>query len=77
MTDLLFNRAQLAIEDSSALREKRRILVAEGQRTLARSKRIILECAMARTESRVLRESAQQGASKCFNPGPTPRSTGV
>ena len=59
MTDSLFARAQLAMEESLRLREQRRMLGDSRDEQLADLRRSTLESAMCRSEVRAHRDNAE------------------
>jgi hypothetical protein len=56
MPDPLLTRAQLVIEDTRRLHDRRRALKEQGQKQLTELRIALLECAMTRVEIRAYRE---------------------
>jgi len=59
MNDPLLARAQLAIEESKALRREKHVLQAEQLRSREALRLAIFESAMCRTEARACREDRE------------------
>ena len=72
MTDTLFSRSRIAIEESCLLREQKRALadVRDGQ--LAKLRLSVLDSAMSRSEIKAHRDN--KGEEDCFN-SEAPRSS--
>jgi len=59
MIDPLFGRAQLAIEESRALQDRRRALQAEYDIERGQLRLAVFECAMCRSESKARRDDRE------------------